>query len=72
MTFFQDSPFCVKIKNQTEGKPKYEGFSIDLLNAIQEKMGFKYILTLNKDGKMGSKDSRGNWNGLIGEIVNKV
>lgn len=67
----EDSPFCIRIANQTEGKPKYEGFSIDLLDAIQRKMGFQYILMTNKDGKMGSKNRNGKWNGLIGDIVEK-
>ena len=62
----------MKIKNQTEGKPQYEGFSIDLLEKIKERMGFTYTLTTSEDGKMGSKDEAGNWNGLIGYIVNKV
>ncbi|XP_020632392.1 glutamate receptor 2-like isoform X2 [Orbicella faveolata] len=67
----EDSPFCVKIANHTEGKPQYEGFSIDLLEKIKERMGFSYTLTTSKDGKMGSKDAAGNWNGLIEYIVNK-
>ncbi|XP_078361238.1 glutamate receptor 2-like [Oculina patagonica] len=67
----EDSPFCIKIANQTEGKPQFEGFSIDLLEAIKSKMGFTYTLTTSKDGKMGSKDKYGNWNGLIEYIVNK-
>lgn len=62
----------MKTANQTEGKSQYEGFSIDLLEKIKEKMGFTYTLTTSKDGKMGSKDKLGNWNGLIEYIVNKV
>ena len=62
----------MKIANQTDGKPQYEGFSIDLLEKIKENMGFTYTLTTSKDGKMGSKNSAGDWNGLIEYIVNKV
>ena len=35
-------------------------------------MGFKYILTLVKDGRYGNKDDDGNWKGMIGELVRQV
>ena len=66
MGSFQDSPFCQKKDNQTEENVRghgYEGFSIDLLEKIQELTGFEYELNISKEGKMNS---------LITDLVNKV
>lgn len=49
-----------------------EGFCIDLLSQLSEIIGFRYTLQLVKDGRYGSVDASGNWNGMIGEIVRGV
>ncbi|XP_066500296.1 probable glutamate receptor [Hoplias malabaricus] len=46
-----------------------EGFCMDLLSTLAKKVGFKYEVHLVKDGKYGVKDERGNWAGMIGEVV---
>ncbi|XP_056319079.1 probable glutamate receptor [Danio aesculapii] len=46
-----------------------EGFCIDLLSAISNKLGFKYDVHVVKDGRYGKTDDSGNWNGMIGEVV---
>uniref|UniRef100_A0A8C2KWT6 Si:ch211-251b21.1 n=1 Tax=Cyprinus carpio TaxID=7962 RepID=A0A8C2KWT6_CYPCA len=46
-----------------------EGFCIDLLSAISKKLDFKYDIKLVKDGRYGTTDDSGNWNGMIGEVV---
>ncbi|KAL6456688.1 hypothetical protein MHYP_G00352320, partial [Metynnis hypsauchen] len=46
-----------------------EGFCMDLLSTLASKLGFKYDVHLVKDGKYGVKDERGNWFGMIGEVV---
>lgn len=45
---------------------------MDLLSALAEKLGFKYNVRLVKDGKYGTRDERGNWVGMIGEVVRGV
>lgn len=49
-----------------------EGFCIDLLSELSKMIGFRYTLQLVKDGRYGSLDASGNWNGMIGEIVRGV
>ncbi|GAA6105994.1 glutamate receptor ionotropic, delta-2 isoform X1 [Tachysurus ichikawai] len=54
------------------GKPKkYQGFAIDVLDALSNYLGFKYEIYLAPDHKYGSQQADGSWNGLIGELVFK-
>ncbi|XP_051526126.1 probable glutamate receptor [Myxocyprinus asiaticus] len=46
-----------------------EGFCIDLLSALSKKLDFKYDVHMVKDGRYGTTDDSGNWNGMIGEVV---
>ncbi|XP_076845092.1 putative glutamate receptor [Brachyhypopomus gauderio] len=46
-----------------------EGYCMELLTKLASRVGFKYTLHLVKDGKFGSKDDRGIWTGMIGEVV---
>lgn len=50
---------------------RYEGFGKDLVDAIAAKCGFKYTITT--EIKYGNEDRvTKQWDGIIGEIVNKV
>uniref|UniRef100_A0A8B9QRV1 Glutamate receptor n=1 Tax=Anas platyrhynchos TaxID=8839 RepID=A0A8B9QRV1_ANAPL len=50
---------------------KYQGFSIDVLEALANYLGFKYEIYVAPDHKYGSPQDDGSWNGLIGELVFK-
>ena len=68
----QNSPFVMKKKNFSEsddGKA-YEGFCIDLLNALKGKLHFEYELHLRSE--IGERRSDGTWSGMIGELTRKV
>ncbi len=55
------------------GQPKrYKGFSIDVLEALAKILGFKYEMYQVADGKYGSPQANGSWNGMIGELIGKV
>lgn len=55
------------------GKPKkYQGYSIDVLDALSNYLGFKYEIYVAPDHKYGLAQTDGTWNGLIGELVSKV
>ena len=55
------------------GQPKrYKGFSIDVLDALAKILGFKYDIYQVADSKYGSQLPNGSWNGMIGELINKV
>uniref|UniRef100_A0A7E4W6R4 PBPe domain-containing protein n=1 Tax=Panagrellus redivivus TaxID=6233 RepID=A0A7E4W6R4_PANRE len=48
---------------------EFEGYCIDLMNQIQEELQITYEIYLVPDGKFGSVDSRGSWNGLMGDCT---
>ncbi len=49
---------------------RFEGFCMDILRALQDKLGFKYEVYLTT--KMGSRGKNGSWDGLMGELINGV
>lgn len=69
---FQEEPF-VMVSENVLGKPKkYQGYSIDVLDALSNYLGFKYEIYVAPDHKYGSLQPDGQWNGLMGELVFKV
>ena len=59
-------------KKHEHGNVSYEGYCIDLLNKLAEKLHFTYTIYPSPDGLYGAKTTNGTWNGIIGELVNKV
>ncbi|XP_039659286.1 glutamate receptor ionotropic, delta-2 isoform X3 [Perca fluviatilis] len=66
-----EEPF-VMVSENVLGKPKkYQGFSIDVLDALSNYLGFKYEIYVAPDHKYGSLHPDGQWNGMMGELVFK-
>lgn len=64
----------VMIKNDLalQGNDRFEGFSIDLLRALSEVVGFNYTIVLNPDGLYGAKNPEtGEWNGIVRQLIDK-
>jgi len=57
---------------QDNGTVLYKGYCIDLLNELAKNLHFTYELYLSPDGMFGAETANGTWNGMIGELVNKV
>lgn len=54
------------------GSPgQYEGYTVDVLDALAEANNFTYSITPEQDGVYGVKDDKGNWNGMMGQLVSK-
>uniref|UniRef100_A0AAQ6IR30 Glutamate receptor n=1 Tax=Anabas testudineus TaxID=64144 RepID=A0AAQ6IR30_ANATE len=51
------------------GNDRFEGFCIDLLKELANILGFTYEIRLVPDGKYGSQDDKGQWNGMIRELI---
>lgn len=54
------------------GNDRFEGFCIDLLKELASILGFTYEIRLVPDGKYGSQDDKGQWNGMIKELMEHV
>lgn len=67
---FVHRKFISAAENNTEND-KYEGFAKDLIDEIAKKCGFRYEIIIG--GEYGKENPvTKEWNGIIGEIVNKV
>ena len=52
-----------------EGNDRFEGFAIELMSEIAKFLQFNVTFKLVDDGKYGSVDEHGNWNGMIEEVM---
>uniref|UniRef100_A0A673LQT4 Glutamate receptor n=1 Tax=Sinocyclocheilus rhinocerous TaxID=307959 RepID=A0A673LQT4_9TELE len=66
-----EEPFVMVAENILGQPKRYKGFSIDVLDALAKILGFKYEMYQVADGKYGSPQANGSWNGLIGELMGK-
>ncbi|XP_074650307.1 glutamate receptor 2-like [Tubulanus polymorphus] len=66
-----EKPFVMLKENHQymKGNDRYEGYLIDMLQEIADIIGFQYELYEVPDGKFGSKDDNGNWNGIVQELI---
>lgn len=55
-----------------KGNDQFEGYGVDLIRHVAEMLEFDYELYLVPDGKFGSMDDHGNWNGMMGELLSGV
>ncbi|XP_063289648.1 glutamate receptor ionotropic, delta-1 isoform X2 [Pelobates fuscus] len=67
----REEPFVMVAENILGQPKKYKGFSIDVLDALSQNLGFKYEIYQVPDGKYGHQLPNGSWNGMIGELINK-
>ncbi|NXX49227.1 GRIK3 protein, partial [Tricholaema leucomelas] len=51
------------------GNDRFEGYCIDLLKELAVILGFTYEIRLVEDGKYGAQDEKGQWNGMIKELI---
>ena len=75
-SFPQEPPYLL-MKNPDSGEnltgnDQYEGFCVDMLNEIAKEVGFKYVIQIVNDGNYGAQEPDGTWNGMVGELIEKV
>jgi len=52
------------------GNDRYEGYLVDLINLLADKLGFSFTLQMVGDGKYGQAGpDPGKWSGMIGEVI---
>ena len=66
----EESPFLIARKN-VKGDYEYEGYCIDLLKKLSEKLRFDYKIYLVADDQFGAQNMlTGEWNGMVRELIN--
>ena len=55
-----------------DGSITYTGYCIDLLNELARNLKFTYEIYPSPDGLYGAETENRTWNGMIGELMNKV
>ena len=57
----------------SDGKEKYKGFAVELLDRVAEAVNFDYTIEIVPDGNHGVQDpDTGKWNGMMDEILSEV
>lgn len=66
-----DEPYLMLKKEKDRTGQIHEGFMVDLLELIKRRLGFNYTIYQVADGKYGSEETTGKWNGMIGDLILK-
>uniref|UniRef100_A0A8D3CV20 Glutamate receptor n=1 Tax=Scophthalmus maximus TaxID=52904 RepID=A0A8D3CV20_SCOMX len=71
ITTILEEPYVMLKKSDKAlvGNDRFEGFCIDLLKELSHILGFTYEIRLVPDGRYGSQDEKGQWNGMIRELI---
>ncbi|XP_074509205.1 glutamate receptor ionotropic, kainate 3 [Sebastes fasciatus] len=71
ITTILEEPYVMLKKSDKAlvGNDRFEGFCIDLLKELSSVLGFTYEIRLVPDGRYGSHDDKGQWNGMIRELI---
>lgn len=70
----QENPYVMAKKSEKElvGNDRYEGYCMDLLKELSNILGFTYEVRLVGDGKYGAQNDKGEWNGMVRELIDHV
>uniref|UniRef100_A0A8C6WYG3 Glutamate receptor n=1 Tax=Neogobius melanostomus TaxID=47308 RepID=A0A8C6WYG3_9GOBI len=71
ITTILEEPYVMLKKSDKAlvGNDRFEGFCIDLLKELSTILGFTYEIRLVPDGKYGIPDDKGQWSGMIRELI---
>ena len=59
-------------QHEKKGNKRYEGYCVDLIDEISKLLEFNYTIKIVEDLKHGTKNERGEWNGLIRDLIDGV
>jgi len=71
ITTVLNPPYTMLVESELKltGNARFEGFNVDLAEALSKILHFNFTFKLVDDGAYGSEVSPGNWNGMIGEVL---
>lgn len=70
----QENPYVMHKKSDKPlyGNDRFEGYCLDLLKELSNILGFSYEVKLVSDGKYGAQNDKGEWNGMVRELIDHV
>lgn len=69
-SYYRKNPQSGDIVLDSNGQPIWEGFCIDMIQTLAEKMNFDYEIVAPTKGKFGRRDPiTHEWDGLVGDLV---
>ncbi|KAM6984575.1 glutamate receptor ionotropic, kainate 1 isoform 2-T3 [Tautogolabrus adspersus] len=74
VTTILENPYVMYKKSDKElsGNDRFEGYCLDLLKELSNILGFTYEVKLVGDGKYGAQNDKGEWNGMVRELIDHV
>lgn len=72
--FLKENPYVMYKKSDKPlyGNDRFEGYCLDLLKELSNILGFSYEVKLVSDGKYGAQNDKGEWNGMVRELIDHV
>ncbi|XP_068509178.1 glutamate receptor ionotropic, kainate 1 isoform X2 [Syngnathus scovelli] len=74
VTTILENPYVMHKKSDKDlvGNDRFEGYCLDLLKELSNILGFTYEVRLVADGKYGAQNDKGEWNGMVRELIDHV
>ncbi|ETE73487.1 Glutamate receptor, ionotropic kainate 1, partial [Ophiophagus hannah] len=71
VTTILEDPYVMYKKSDKPlyGNDRFEGYCLDLLKELSSILGFIYEVKLVSDGKYGAQNDKGEWNGMVKELI---
>ncbi|KAK6486684.1 glutamate receptor ionotropic [Huso huso] len=71
VTTILEDPYVMYKKSDKPlyGNDRFEGYCLDLLKELSNILGFTYEVKLVSDGKYGAQNDKGEWNGMVRELI---
>ncbi|KAM4796614.1 glutamate receptor ionotropic, kainate 1 isoform 2-T2 [Rhinophrynus dorsalis] len=71
VTTILEDPYVMYKKSDKPlyGNDRFEGYCLDLLKELSNILGFIYEVKLVADGKYGAQNDKGEWNGMVRELI---
>lgn len=74
VTTILENPYVMHKKSDKVlyGNDRFEGYCLDLLKELSNILGFNYEVKLVTDGKYGAQNDKGEWNGMVRELIDHI
>ncbi|XP_034168803.1 glutamate receptor ionotropic, kainate 1 isoform X4 [Pangasianodon hypophthalmus] len=74
VTTILENPYVMYKKSDKVlyGNDRFEGYCLDLLKELSNILGFSYEVRLVADGKYGAQNDKGEWNGMVRELIDHI